>query len=942
MKFIFQKLKYYFDTALERNFFNLIYLLIFVSGFIIFSFSLIVLVAYKFGASVQLGESYPEFLWRVFVLFLNPGVLAGSEGSNIIDFFFKFTITILGIIIFSTLVGIVTQGFAIHLERLRSGQSIVLESNHIVICGYTKKTIPLIKQLSLAYENKSLVILIISIFEPKIIQERVKDIFPERIKIISRQGYIWQENMISRCNIKNCSGIFLLNPDNDDYYKTERDSDIEVTKSFISLVQSNDWQINPVKLVLEVFEKETAKNFISSQKDILQKLISNPKYKPPLVVSSSNLKEKLIGMSLTTPDVVSIFESLFGFQGSEFYFIDQFTDEIFKNSLEKLYGKKISTINKLLKQSIILGTYSAIQFKEKISMKNAFHLNPKKDYPLKKGFGLVVLSESFNSLKNDLINISKNNLIDVSTEITTIKLSKLNQIPRNISILSTNTNQESKIRKIIKNSYKFLNYDRKIQNWSIIGNPETVRKLAFDDLELHEHQYFSTGSIPIGLKLLPIQIHEDKVKGYNDNYDNKVYSYQVVEILNNQILKKNNSKIAEGDFIIHFDIPRKGNNNHEKLIYNKDQNAISIPWLEFINSDYRYNFIIDKDLTFRLLNFLRNLLESKTKTTFIYYQKSLDSDVIMEKFNLSSGDNDQIIQEYNKVLSSIHQDQKVALKNKFCYAEPINDYLSNLKTMSVTEKPYLLDQDHIILLNDEIDEGHYSNPVEDHDMIFAYNLFFSLFDNPNLIIDDIEQKERKKPPYVTDSQRERHKKNDLLLELEAELDNMITNNNTFSSEEAPSYISELNSYKTKSLLENNRRHNFGPFEGVDFLEVNSLTSKILASNFYDEKNNELINYLFDKKHHFFKYYVLNENLQNCTYSKLKNFFIDRDEIILGIIDYEFSNLFKGGQRKIKEFHVNPSSDAAFNLNQGDKIIVLSNYHNAFHKGDDYWDEYSFI
>ena len=76
-----------------------------------------ILLAYKLGASVQLGETYSEFLWRSFVLFLNPGVLANSEGSNFIDFIFKFTITIFGIIVFSTLVGIVTQGFAIHLER---------------------------------------------------------------------------------------------------------------------------------------------------------------------------------------------------------------------------------------------------------------------------------------------------------------------------------------------------------------------------------------------------------------------------------------------------------------------------------------------------------------------------------------------------------------------------------------------------------------------------------------------------------------------------------------------------------------------------------------------------------------------------------------------------------------------------------------------------------
>ena len=932
MNFLIQKIKYYFDTALERKFLNLIFLLIFISSLIIFVFSIMILVAYKLGASVQLGETYSEFLWRSFVLFLNPGVLANSEGSNVIDFLFKFTITIFGIIVFSTLVGIVTQGFAMHLERLRAGQSQVLEKNHIVICGYTKKTIPLIRQLSLAYENKKLVILIVTIHEPKFIQEKIKDLFPSTIKVISRQGYIWQEKMINRCNIQQCQGIFLLNPDNDHYYKTQQDSDIEVTKSFLSLVQSPEWQKNPIKIILEVFDNHTANSFIDSQHDILKKISSKKNFHYPLVVSSSNLKEKLIGLSISTPDVVAIFESLFGFQGSEFYFIDHENDQLAK-TLDLLQGKKISTLNKLLQQSIIVGVYPTLLMSEKTQSNNAFHLNPHIDYPFKKYFGLIVLSKSHKAMTTDFKNLTSR-MNDSTLEVRPIPLCEPANIPRNIAIVATSNDQSDKIRKIIKATYQFLNFNKKIKSWYIVGDDETVSRINDEAPEPKEHRYFDNNSMPLGLKLFPVKIHPDKIKIAESA--NSIYSFQVVEILNQNLLNTMQSNISIGDYLLHFDIPRQQNEIHQQLLNNKNKNTLRITWEEFINSDIKYSQITSSDFTYRKSIFIDDLNESKKKIGFIYYQTQEQGDVTIEKLNFGDQSNNELIEEFNQILSKAYQEQKKSLKDMICFADPYKDYFLRAREEALTEKPYLLDQDHIIILSDEIDEGHYSNPVEDHDMIYIYNFFYNLFDKPNKIVREIEANSKTLPSYVNDSERGRHKEN-LLDQLTLE-----NSESEFVSEQAPSYISELNSYKTKAILDKNRRQNFSPFEGVDFLEVNSLTSKMLASNFYDNKNSQLVDYLFHKKNNYFKSYVIDGSMPICTYAEIRNFFIERGEIILGFMDYEFSSYFGGGRRKLKLFNVNPPAQQKISLNKGDKIVVLANYHNAFQQGDGFQDNYSFL
>jgi len=72
------------------------------------------------------------------------------------------------------------------------------------------------------------------------------------------------------------------------------------------------------------------------------------------------------------------------------------------------------------------------------------------------------------------------------------------------------------------------------------------------------------------------------------------------------------------------------------------------------------------------------------------------------------------------------------------------------------------------------------------------------------------------------------------------------------------------------------------------------------------------------------------------------FSIERGEIILGFMDYEFSSYFGGGRRKLKLFNVNPPAQQKISLNKGDKIVVLANYHNAFQQGDGFQDNYSFL
>ena len=156
-------------------------------------------------------------------------------------------------------------------------------------------------------------------------------------------------------------------------------------------------------------------------------------------------------------------------------------------------------------------------------------------------------------------------------------------------------------------------------------------------------------------------------------------------------------------------------------------------------------------------------------------------------------------------------------------------------------------------------------------------------------------------------------------------------------ENAPSYVTEINSYKSKLLLQDFKTQLALPFKGVDLIETNSLSSKVLASAFYDTKNHLLMEYLFEKINFIKSYDVYNKYLE-IKNSDIKKFFSEKNETFIGYIDYEYSSFYKGGTRRIRNFYINPPSSDTAKLNRGDKIIVISNYHESSFQGQSDWED----
>ena len=97
-----------------------------------------------------------EKLWYTFIFFIDPGRIAEEDynDNTQLSITFKILTTGFGIIAFSTLIATISQVVHDRIEKLRSGLKNVTSINHIIIIGFTNKTMPLLHEFFEGLEDE--------------------------------------------------------------------------------------------------------------------------------------------------------------------------------------------------------------------------------------------------------------------------------------------------------------------------------------------------------------------------------------------------------------------------------------------------------------------------------------------------------------------------------------------------------------------------------------------------------------------------------------------------------------------------------------------------------------------------------------------------------------------------------------------------------------------
>ena len=219
-----ERFSYWFDNWMAKGTLALMSLL---------GIATIVLVLVVFGL-VQLFTLFGEYpnkdphtdpldtLWGNLMRTLDPGTMGGDTGWAFR--IFMLIITIGGLIIVASLIGIISGAFDSKVEELRKGRSRVLENDHTVILGWSSKVFPIVNELCVANESRTRSAIVILANGDKVeMEDDIKAQVPRSTKggkgstkIIVRSGDPMNLAELEVANINAARSIIVLAPEDDD------------------------------------------------------------------------------------------------------------------------------------------------------------------------------------------------------------------------------------------------------------------------------------------------------------------------------------------------------------------------------------------------------------------------------------------------------------------------------------------------------------------------------------------------------------------------------------------------------------------------------------------------------------------------------------------------------------------------------------------------------
>jgi voltage-gated potassium channel Kch len=241
------RLRYQFDNTMSKGTIALIVWLFIVSAFMVVACSLLVSLTQLAPTTENGNLNFAEIVWMSLMRTMDAGNMADDTGS----WSFRLAmlaITIVGIFIVSILIGVLTSGIEGKLEELRKGRSLVVESNHTVILGWSPQIFTIISELVIANANLSHACIAILADKDKIeMEDEIRDKVGStgRTRIVCRTGVPIDLTDLEIINPQSSRSIIILAPD-------IPNPDSQVIKTILALVNNPQRRSTPYHIVAEI------------------------------------------------------------------------------------------------------------------------------------------------------------------------------------------------------------------------------------------------------------------------------------------------------------------------------------------------------------------------------------------------------------------------------------------------------------------------------------------------------------------------------------------------------------------------------------------------------------------------------------------------------------------------------------------------------------------
>lgn len=331
----------------------------------------IVVTAAGFAPENEEPLGFIEAAWNSLMRTLDPGTMGGDTGWG-----FRLTmlgVTLGGIFIVSTLIGVLASGISNKLDELRKGHSFVVEKDHTLILGWSEKIFPVISELVIANENQKKPVIVILASKDKVemedqINNRIQD--QKNTRIICRSGSIIDSFDLEIVNPHDARSIIIIAPE-------EYDPDISVIKTILALTNDPNRKKEPYHIVAEISDHKNrgVAEMIGSTEVTL--------------IHTEDLVSRVIAQSCRQSGLSVVYTELLDFDGDEIYFREE----------PRLSGKTFKETILSYEDSAIIG----IRKKD-----GSANINPPMDMVIEDGDRIIAISKD-----DDTIVLSGKNLSEI-------------------------------------------------------------------------------------------------------------------------------------------------------------------------------------------------------------------------------------------------------------------------------------------------------------------------------------------------------------------------------------------------------------------------------------------------------------------------------------------------------------------------------------------------
>jgi ion channel POLLUX/CASTOR len=355
------KFQYAFDNTMAKGPSALIFWLGVLTLLIIM---IVAAVFILFHIGPEDGDPPPfgEGLWLNLMHTLDAGNLAGAMGWA-----FRFVllfVTLSGIFIVSTLIGIISNGINSKLENMRKGRSFVIEKNHTLILGWSSKIFTIISELSIANQNQKNPCIVILAQKDKVeMDEEIKHQVANlrNTRIVCRSGNPCDITDLHISNPYDSKSIIIL-------HNESPDGDSESIKTILAITNNPNRRPEPYSIVAEFKEQSNLDVAKMVALDELEAILSD------------ELVARIMVQTSRQSGLSSVYVELLDFDGVEIYFTSEKTLE------GKTYGEALFAYE----DSAVIG----IQKKE-----GGVMINPAQDTLVHAGDKIIAISEDDDTIK---------------------------------------------------------------------------------------------------------------------------------------------------------------------------------------------------------------------------------------------------------------------------------------------------------------------------------------------------------------------------------------------------------------------------------------------------------------------------------------------------------------------------------------------------------------